>query len=106
MVFILMGVMAVVFIGITLATIFLSFYKQGTLLEKKGVFFTLTTLIFIELLISFTALPSNFLMQRGVVLALLAMLIANIFIYFKSFKASRFILIFLAIATLLSVYIR
>lgn len=100
MVFFLMGVMLICFIGITIATLALSFYKKGILLEKKWIFFTLSILVFIELLVSYSSLPTNYIVQRVFNIILMGALIGNIGLYIKSFNISRFVLSGISVLTL------
>ena len=105
MAFFLMGLMSICFIVISLGTSFLSFYKQGKFMSNQWFFITLTGLVFVELLIGFTSLPTNYLVHRVVDIILMVALIGNIALYKKSFDKSRIILGILSILTLLSLWI-
>lgn len=103
MAFFLMAVMAVVFIGISAITAFLSFYKQGKVVEKKWVFITLTVLLLGELAVSFTGLPSNYIVKKAIDVVLMGVLVGNVFLYKKAFDKSRIVLSIMSIVSLVVV---
>lgn len=105
MVFALMGILALVFIGITCTSVLLAFLKNGEFLKKKWLFILMTFIILIELVIGLTSLPSNYILQRIIDIVLIVITVVNLFIYNKKFDLSRVILAIVSVVTAAMLFI-
>lgn len=97
----LMGIMTVVFLLSTFIVVFLLNYKDGKFVEKTSHFIIISSIIILGLFINYSALPSNFIKERILTIALLLVGIVNMFLYKKNNFISRVVLSFLAFMSLL-----